>query len=151
MKVTTWLRSRMLRFGSSCCSGSCLFLFLCFLQCRPGLRLLLPAPTFATVSAAALRPRAPVRLLQRALGACRSKRFANWSSIAAASAAQAWREFQPGSGLLYLEANVRLLPLEFRDAFGLATPAAADHPDFRTAVLAALQTALDWYEHVVPA
>ncbi|CAE7933515.1 unnamed protein product, partial [Symbiodinium necroappetens] len=75
----------------------------------------------------------------------------NWCSAAAAGAAQAWREFRPGSGLLYLEANVRLLPVEFQNAFGLATPAAADLQDFRTAVLAALQTALDWYEHVVPA
>ena len=48
-------------------------------------------------------------------------------------------------------ANVRLLPVEFRDAFGLATPAAADQQNYRTAVLAALQTALDWYEQVVPA
>ena len=76
----------------------------------------------------------------------------NWCSGAAASAAQAWQDFQPGSGLLYLEANVRLLPAEFRDAFGLATPAAADlQQNYRTAVLAALQTALDWYEQVVPA
>ena len=76
----------------------------------------------------------------------------NWCSGAAASAAQAWQDFQPGSGLLYLEANVRLLPVEFRDAFGLATPAAADlQQNYRTAVLAALQTALDWYEQVVPA
>ena len=67
----------MLRFGSSCYSGRVsFFLFLCFLQCRSGLLLLLPAPTFATVSAAALRPRAPVRLLQRASRACRSKHFA---------------------------------------------------------------------------
>ena len=73
----------------------------------------------------------------------------SWCRIEAAGAAQAWREFQPGSGLLYLEANVRLLPLEFRDAFGLATPAAAALPDFRSAVLAALETALDWYDHVV--
>ena len=46
----------------------------------------------------------------------------NWCRAAAASAAQAWREFRPGSGLLYLEANVRLLPVEFQDAFGLAAP-----------------------------
>ena len=56
--------------------GSCLFLFLCFLQCRPGRRLLLAAPTFERVSAAVLRRRAPVRPLQRVSRACRSKRSA---------------------------------------------------------------------------
>ena len=103
-----------------CYAGSCLFLFLCFLHCRPR-RLLLPALTFATVSAAALRPRAPVRLLQRVSRTCKSKRFATGAALRcqrrpglARVPAREW--------LLYLEANVRLLPLEFRDALAWRHP-----------------------------
>ena len=53
----------------------------CPLRCRPGLRLLLAAPTFGAVSAALVRRRDPARLLQRASQANKGRRSATGAAV----------------------------------------------------------------------
>ncbi|CAE7356225.1 unnamed protein product [Symbiodinium natans] len=70
--------------------------------------------------------------------------FIAWSWDEASSALQAWEAAAIDAVPLLQEANLRLLPDDFRTAFNLHT--AGDRASFRTAVLGALRAALAWWQ-----
>ena len=70
----------------------------------------------------------------------------SWSRDQAAAASRAWLAFAPADGLLLLEANLNLLPSDFRIAFELAWEDARKNlAEVRAKVLDSLDVALRWY------